>query len=889
MFRAVTAFWTIFKRQSSKSPEILPRFIGKLEVLETRDTPALLYPNHLFGAPVGGVKPLSTAAPTGLTPAQVRQAYGFDQIRFANGTIAGDGSGTTIAVVGAFDNPNIASDLHQFNLAFGLPDCGFTKVNQTGGTNYPPVDKGWAGEMAMDVQWAHAMAPKANILLVEATDNSYENMFAAVAFAAKQPGVVAVSMSFGGPEYAGQRTFDSVFKTPAGHNGVTFIAASGDTGSPVSYPASSPNVLSVGGTRITLNGSNTITSETGWSGSGGGISSVEPLPAYQKGVVPASVTRRACPDVSYNADPLSGIAVYDTVNNPASAPWYSLGGTSAGAPQLAAMVAIAAQGRTLAGLPTLDGATQTLPAIYAMASSNFRDVKTGKSTGSPNYSAASGYDFVTGRGSPIAQNFVAALSGQVVAPPPVTPPPVNNPVAKSFGVTVSQNSVVAGSSFQITVSALDSSGAIVPGYTGTVVFGSSDISGALPARYTFTAADKGIHSFTVTLKTAGSQKVFVTDVGTRIQGVVGATVNAATPTTILFEQQPQSGFLGSPISPAVRVRVVDGYGNLVVSDSSNVITIALGANPGSALLTGTTSVTVSQGIASFGDLLLDKIGVGYTLVVSSGSLVGGVSAQFSILAKPTVKTLIDFESAGTWNIVGARNPTAKRDPSAAHDGVNGLIDSNGNDWIYRNDSATRVKPGDTISTWLRFSKAADGRAYFGFGAGAGGTYSLVAAANSREFQLQLNANYGNLVLATVPQSFIADRWYRLEVVWGADGKIVGNLYDSDGVTRIQSVSAVNRWITAGGIAFRATGSDKHWDTVTDLPASSSALPNVNIGKNTNRLKHYVVDVARSLEADELAKRTKAQQLVKSNLMDQIFQAWCISKSIKIDQWESLGQ
>ena len=871
MIRAILKSWICGRDRKPGNPTRKSRAIwSQIEVLEHRDTPAVLYPDYLFGSPTGGAKPHSSPGPTGLTPAQVRHAYGFDQISFSNGTIAGDGAGMTIAIVDAYDNPKIASDLHQFNLAFGLPDSGFTKVNQTGGTTYPAVDAGWAGEIAMDVEWAHAMAPKANILLVEATDSSYENMFAAVAFAAKQPGVVAVSMSFGGSEYAGQTAFDSVFKTPAGHKGVTFIASSGDNGAPVSYPASSPNVLSVGGTRVTLNSSNTIIAETGWSGSGGGISSVEPLPAYQKGVVPSTTTRRANPDVSYNADPMSGVAVYDSINNPASAPWYVLGGTSAGAPQLAAMVAIADQGRTLAGLPTLDGATQTLPAIYAMASSNFRDITSGKSTGTPAYNAAAGYDFVTGRGSPIAQNFVATLSGQNITPPPVTPPPAPTPVAVSLGVSISQGRVVAGSSIQITVSALDSTGGVVPGYTGTVAFASSDISAVLPARFAFSAADKGVHTFSVTLKTAGTQKISVTDVAAGFQGSVGATVNAAAPASILFEQQPLSAVIGSVISPGVRVRVVDAYGNLVQTDSSDVITIGLGSNPVGAVLSGTTSITVTQGLASFGDLSLDKIGTGYTLVVSSGALAGATSAQFDILAKPVAKTLLDFENAATWNIVGARNPTAKRDPSAAHDGANGLIDSNGNDWIYRNDSTTSVKAGETISTWLRFAGAADGRAYFGFGAGPNGTYSLVAASNTGELQIQVNAFYGNRVLATIPQDFQADHWYRLEVVWGTDGKIVGNLYDSDGVTLIQSVSAVNRWITAGGIAFRATGSDKHWDTVTDTASSPPTLPNANSGKGSSRVRHHTVEVARALEAEDAARRTRAQQVVMAALKDHVF-------------------
>src|SRR5581483_7133596 len=144
------------------------------------------------------------------------------------GTVPADGRGTTIAIVDAFDDPNIANDLHQFDLRFGLPDPVFTKVNQSGGSAPPRADAGWASEIALDVEWAHAIAPRANILLVEATDNSDTNLYAAVRYAASQPGVVVVSMSFGSSEYSGETSFDSVFRTPSSHAGVTFVASSGD-------------------------------------------------------------------------------------------------------------------------------------------------------------------------------------------------------------------------------------------------------------------------------------------------------------------------------------------------------------------------------------------------------------------------------------------------------------------------------------------------------------------------------------------------------------------------------------------------------------------------------------------------------------------------------------
>ena len=352
-----------------------------VELLESRDLlSAGASPTYVI-LPHSGATPFSSAGPTGTTPTQIRTAYGFNQISF-NGT-PGDGRGTTIAIVDAYDDPTIASDLHQFDVAFGLPDPTFTKVNQSGGSTMPAANSGWASEIALDVEWSHAIAPKASILLVEANDASYTNLFAAVKYAAAQPGVVVVSMSWGGSEFSGETSDDSTFTTPAGHSGVTFVNSSGDSGAPASYPSISPNVLSVGGTTLNVSSTGSILSETAWSDSGGGISADETQPSYQHGVVTQSTTMRTNPDVAYDADPNTGFPVYDSYNNGTTDPWSQFGGTSDAAPQWAALIAITDQGRLLAGEGTLDGATQTLPKIYALPSSDFHDVTSGTSTGSP--------------------------------------------------------------------------------------------------------------------------------------------------------------------------------------------------------------------------------------------------------------------------------------------------------------------------------------------------------------------------------------------------------------------------------------------------------------------------------------------------------------------------
>src|SRR5438105_2017860 len=192
------------------------------------------------------------------TPAQIRHAYGFDQLSFANGRVQADGSGQTIAIVEAFHDPKIGSDLYYFDWIFGLPDPPkFTQVNQRGGTAFTSVNPAWALETALDVEWGHAIAPKANILLVEADSANFNDLIAAVNFARYQPGVVVVSMSWGSREFSYEAAYDTYFTTPAGHiggsglpGGITFVVSSGGDGHGTRYTAVSAKVLSVGGTSL---------------------------------------------------------------------------------------------------------------------------------------------------------------------------------------------------------------------------------------------------------------------------------------------------------------------------------------------------------------------------------------------------------------------------------------------------------------------------------------------------------------------------------------------------------------------------------------------------------------------------------------------------------------
>jgi subtilase family serine protease len=383
----------------------------------------------------------SNATPAGYSPAQIATAYQFSGTSF--GGITGDGSGQTIAIVDAFNDVGLvdsnssgflSSDLHVFDQQYGLPDPVFIKMSQTGSlTNLPAADPSgdWEFEESLDVEWAHAMAPRATILLVEANSQNQNSnsdptdLLAAVDEARNYPGVVAVSMSWGYPEFSDEVNQDYHFTTPAGHTPVTFVASSGDNGTPGVWPAYSPNVVAVGGTTLTLNSNNTIASETAWSynnstgdGGGGGISTYEPLPAYQTGRVISGSTHRNIPDVAYDGDPNTGFPVYDSTKVYPYYPykflgyevgWLEVGGTSAGSPQVAAMIAIADQGRQLNGSTSLDGPSQTLPEIYALGSagsSDFRDIISGQTNV---YAATYGYDCATGYGSIVVNSFVSDL------------------------------------------------------------------------------------------------------------------------------------------------------------------------------------------------------------------------------------------------------------------------------------------------------------------------------------------------------------------------------------------------------------------------------------------------------------------------------------------------
>lgn len=319
--------------------------------------------------------------PIGLTPEKIKAVYHLPD----------SGGNGTVAIIDAYDAPTIENDLSIFSKQFHLSTCtiknGCLEIHKM--ISGLKKDNGWAGETALDVEWVHAIAPKAKILLVEATSASGENLLKAVDFARNRQDVVAVSMSWGGAEFEAMNKLDNYFVSIYG---ATFFASSGDNGTGVQWPAVSMNVIGVGGTTLNFNNDGSFKSETAWEGSGGGVSSYVSEPIFQTAYRILKLNRkRAVPDVSYNANPSSGFSVYQNGR------WLMVGGTSAGAPQWAALRAL--------------GKNITISKLYEDASgpdyaSYFRDILKGINGDCKTFcNAKKNYDTVTGLGSPLTYHY----------------------------------------------------------------------------------------------------------------------------------------------------------------------------------------------------------------------------------------------------------------------------------------------------------------------------------------------------------------------------------------------------------------------------------------------------------------------------------------------------
>jgi subtilase family serine protease len=355
--------------------------------------------------------PQNPNSPSGILPTQFREAYGFNRIPNL-------GQGQTIALVDAYDDPNIASDLAFYANYFHKTPCNFQKVI----VGNPLQGQGWDLEESLDVEQACALAPEANIILVEANSSNNSDLFDAVQVAYSAPyNATVVSMSWIGGEFSGEQQQDSIFCNITNGNGqpVTFFASSGDDGHGVGYPSVSPCVIAVGGTGLNLSsalpGPDPLQidygNETAWRGSGGGISEFESEPSWQDTACAqfSPNGKRCVPDIASDANPGTGVPVYDTYSEGG---WVEVGGTSVSSPDWASFFTLVNSVRAAAGQPLLSqGALDLYNAYYSSNYSTlFHDITSG-SNGSCGLdcNAGPGYDLVTGIGSYQANNLYSTL------------------------------------------------------------------------------------------------------------------------------------------------------------------------------------------------------------------------------------------------------------------------------------------------------------------------------------------------------------------------------------------------------------------------------------------------------------------------------------------------
>lgn len=371
------------------------------------------------------------------SPQEMRNAYGLGPL-LQDGY---DGAGQTIIIIDSFGSPTLASDLATFDAGYGLPDPpSLTMLSPLGTVSFDPSDSdqvGWAAETTLDVEWAHAMAPGAGIVLLTSPISETEGVQGLPQFLELERYALdhrlgkVISQSWAATENtlfdpAGRQVIEEFesFYLRAAEEGVSVLASSGDSGSAnpdvngsiypfptVNFPSSSPWVTAVGGTSLFADTDGNYQSETVWdhaqNATGGGISQYFSEPLYQLLTFPAAVQtelrlHRGVPDVAYNADPATPILIY--LSFLPDSGYYRIGGTSEGAPQWAGIIAVANQ---LAGRPL--GFLN--PKLYRLRGRGFHDVTTGNNgaNGVPGYNAASGWDPATGWGTPDASTLLPRL------------------------------------------------------------------------------------------------------------------------------------------------------------------------------------------------------------------------------------------------------------------------------------------------------------------------------------------------------------------------------------------------------------------------------------------------------------------------------------------------
>lgn len=341
----------------------------------------------------------------------------------------------TIAIIDAFHYPTVETDLTTYSNNYGLPVCTqangcLTVVDQNGLSNLPSlIDPGWALEAALDIQTAHMICQTCKILFIETNSNTITDLGTGVNTAARL-GATAISNSYGGSEFLGEQTYDSYYNQP----GIAVTVSSGDSGYGAEYPASSPNVIAVGGTTLQLFTDSTYSNETAWSGAGSGCSRYETANSWQLALPTWNLTncgsKRASADIAAVADPNTGVAIYDGTPYNGSTGWWQIGGTSLSAPIIAAAFALGG------GVPPN---TQAATLLYQNPNA-FHDVTTGSNGNCATImcKGAIGFDGPTGLGTP---NTAAGFGNSA----PITPTPTPTPTPDTQPPSVSITNPINGS------------------------------------------------------------------------------------------------------------------------------------------------------------------------------------------------------------------------------------------------------------------------------------------------------------------------------------------------------------------------------------------------------------------------------------------------------------
>ena len=552
------------------------------------------------GVPLASASPPSSA----LTPAQFHSAYSLPATAV---------SGTpTIAVVDATDDPNIESDLAAFDQQFGLPACTtangcFRKVDQNGGTSYPSGTS-WHLEIALDVEMAHAICQSCKIILVEAATASMANLGKAENEAVAL-GANVVSNSYGGGEFSGESSYDTAYYK---HPGVAITVSSGDSGYGVEYPAASQYVTAVGGTTLTLNADGTYKSEAAWSGSGSGCSAYEMKPAWQ---TDTGCTNRTVADVSADADPNSGAAIYDSVGATNGKAWFQVGGTSLSAPLVGAVYALTGAATTFGSAPY---ASPTL----------LNDVVAGSNgTCSTAYlcTSGAGYDGPTGLGTP---HGLGAF-GSSASPSPDF----------SLAASPSSQTVVQGAQANYPVTASPSNG-----FSGTVAFSVSGLPANATAGFTTTSSTSATLNVSTSGVAAGNYTLTVTGKSGNLTHSIAVSL-AVQDFSLSLTPSSKTVAQGGQTTYTVSVSPLNGFSGSVSYGVSGLPS-GVSGNVSNSVLTLTASATATTGSKTF--TVTGTSGSDSHTATATVTVQPAASGDFSLSAAPSATVLPGGQ--GTVNV-----------------------------------------------------------------------------------------------------------------------------------------------------------------------------------------------------------------------------------------------